>query len=386
MLAYNKIILENLAIQATVTKAAELQLITEEKASEIKRQYPAALYTPNFFVRLGLGLLTFFIVIAALGLLALITNMKSFAFISFLMGIACCVMLEIITVQKKHFGSGVDNVLMMSFIVFITASIVEFLGYGPSYEVVSGFLVFIISLFLLLRFTDSIMAFVFSLAAQFWLFYFLTVNQILARQIVPFIMIICAGLLYVMAKRAVRSKWNVYYQLPLKIVSIIALVSIYSMGNYYVVREVSFEKRLPDLNKDVIVFTGWFFWLWTIVIPVIYFTKGFKKKNLTFIRLGIILFVLSVLTFRYYHAILPVETAMILAGAIIIIITYGLITYLHSPHFGFVFAKSVSKKTDVLNLEGLVIGEVFGNRNAPEQQQTKFGGGSFGGAGAGDIY
>lgn len=386
MLAYNKITLENLAIQATVIEAAELRFITEEKASEIKLQYPADLYKPNFFVRLGLGLLTFFIVMAAMGLLALITNMKSFAFISFLMGIACYVMLEIITVQKKHFGSGVDNVLMMSFIVFITAAIVDFLGSGPSFEVVAGFLVFIISLFLLIRFTDSIMAFVFSLAAQFWLFYFLTVNQIFAGQMVPFIMIIGAGFLYFMAKRTVRSKWDVYYRLPLKIVSIVALVSIYGMGNYFVVRELSLEMRLPALNKGSVVFMDWFFWFWTIFIPVLYFVKGLKKKDLTFIRLGIILFVLSVLTFRYYHAVLAMEAAMILAGAIIIVITYGLITYLRLPHFGFEFAKPASKKADILNLEGLVIGEVFGNKNVPEQQQTKFGGGSFGGAGAGNSY
>ena len=74
MLAYNKTTLENLAIHEAAEEAADLNLISAQKENEIQIRYPVDLYSPNIFVRIGLGLLTIFIVLSSAGLIGLMTN------------------------------------------------------------------------------------------------------------------------------------------------------------------------------------------------------------------------------------------------------------------------------------------------------------------------
>lgn len=77
---------------------------------------------------------------------------------------------------------------------------------------------------------------------------------------------------------------------------------------------------------------------------------------------------------------------MLLAGIIVCGVSYLLMKYLKQPKGGFKFENLNRRKKDTDNLEGVVIAETFGHRVSSPQQETTFGGGSFGGAGAGDRY
>lgn len=387
MLAYNKNTLRNLAIHEQAEEAAHHKIISAENVKAIKLAYPVDLYTPNLFVRIGLAILTLFIVIAAVGLLALLTGFEGAGVMLTFCGLVCYGFLELMVVGKKHYNSGVDLILMISVILLLTTAVMDFLPYTVNDEVVASLCVFIISFYFAIRFADGLMAITASSALLLFLFYSIATMGIQARLMLPFIMIGASGVLYFAVKKISALKSAFYYDFAVKGIIVVALIALYVSGNYFVVREVSIDMFRFNLDKVRDIPMAWFFWLWTLAVPVVYIIVGLKKKDLVFTRLGILLSVFSVLTFRYYHAILPAETAMVLAGTLIIIITYSLVKYLRQPRYGFTFDDKNKKSADTLNLEGLIIGEAFGNKTAPQQQQgTTFGGGSFGGAGAGDTY
>ena len=386
MLAYNKTSLRNLVIQEEVAEAVHCQLLSPEKENEVTLHYPVDLYTPNLFVRIGLGILTIFIVLASVGLLALITNFHNAGAILFLLGAACYGSLEFMVSGKKHYNSGVDNILMMATIILFTSAIMEFLPSSVNGEVSVSLLVFFSSFYLTIRFADTIMGVVTAVASLLWLFYFVSTFGIVAQQIVPFIIMAASGLLYFVVQKIAGYKSSFYYQFLLKAIAVVALCILYLAGNYYVVREISIEMFRFNLNKNGVISLGLFYWLWTMAVPVVYIVAGLLKKDLVFTRLGIIFSVIAVMTFRYYHAILSAEAAMLIAGTLIVLVTYGLIQYLRQPRYRFTFKAANTKNENILNVEGLIIGEAFGNNPSVQHAGTKFGGGSFGGAGAGDSY
>lgn len=386
MLAYDKTTLRNMIIQEEAEEAAHYGLISAEKKIALQLTYPVDLYTPNFFVRIGLGILTIFIVLASLGLLALLTGFNNAGGLLIFSGLVCYGFLEMMTSRKKHYNSGVDNILMISVIIMITSAIMFLLPYTVNDGVVVSLCVFTLAGYFALRFGDGIMAVAAAVSLLFFVFFSISTLGAGARLALPFILIAASGALYFAAVQIGRWKIAFYYQFALKAVAIVALSAIYIAGNYFVVRETSLDMFRFQLNKSGNISMAWFFWLWTMAVPVVYTYVGLTKRDLLFTRLGVVLAAFSVLTFRYYHFILPAETAMILAGALLIAVTYSLIKYLGQPHHGFTFEDTSKKSADTFNLEGVVIGEVFGNKAAPQQQDTTFGGGSFGGAGAGDNY
>ena len=109
------------------------------------------------------------------------------------------------------------------------------------------------------------------------------------------------------------------------------------------------------------------------------------KRDLVFIRTGIVLFIVSILTIRYYYKLLPAEIDMLIGGLILIAVTYVFIKYLHAPKDGFTFQNTSGNRKELLNVEALIIAQVFGKSNT-KNKGFEFGGGSSGGAGATGEY
>jgi uncharacterized membrane protein len=128
---------------------------------------------------------------------------------------------------------------------------------------------------------------------------------------------------------------------------------------------------------------GWLFWTLTFTIPVAYFVYGIMKKDLVFARIGLLLSVVSILTYRHYYSVMPAEVAMLIAGSLLTMVAYWLTRFLKSPKHRFVFTKTSTSK-DMSALETLILVETTG-KETPEQN-GRFGGGDFGGGGAGGNY
>ena len=207
-----------------------------------------------------------------------------------------------------------------------------------------------------------------------------------AKAIAPFVIMIASLLLCFAVVKLKLKKNIVHYTGCLQMTELSALISLYAAGNYYTVRELS--NRLFHLNMqagDSIPF-GWIFWLFTILIPFIYLARGIQKKDAMLIRVGLILFAAIVFTIRYYHSLLPIEVMMVAGGLLLLIISYCLMKWLHQPKYGFTSRELISKNTaDKLNIESLVIAQTF-KPGTDAADNTKFGGGSFGGGGASGDY
>ena len=386
MLAYNKTTLENLAIHEAAEEAADVNLISAQKENEIKIHYPVDLYSPNIFVRIGLGLLTIFIVLSSAGLIGLMTNFESPTFILFLFAAGSFAMLTYMTATKKHFNSGVDHILMAATIIFLTAAFLQMLPQHINEDILASAVICIIGLCFFLRFADSIMAIV-----SFGAVVVLMLNISLyfgaaSGMLLSFAVMAFTAILYFVLQNNKSNRLTIYYSKPILVLQLLALATFYIAGNIYVVTEL-LKEFLPGAGSTSLpLWFRYFLWAFTALVPLVYIIAGVKYRGGILCRMGIACVAISILTYRYYYSILPAEAAMILAGSIVCTCSYLLTKYLKQPKGGFIFKDIQRRKNDTANLEGVIIAETFGQRETSLQQETTFGGGSFGGAGAGDRY
>lgn len=373
MTAYNHISLENLYHHEQLEAARTTGYLTIEQENYFKEKLPIDLYIPNLFIKIGLGVLTYFIILGSTGLLYLLLSINNAFNVFFVFcGIISYVFLEIMTKQKKHYNSGVDNVLMIASVAFIAGG----LSIDAHSETLLSLIVLLLSLWMTIRFADCLAA-ICSVISLLSLLYFSIGSSTFA--LTPFILIIAAGILYYFANKNNKLSTNFVYKPVLHIIAIVSLLSFYFCGNYFVINEMSNGVLLP-------IYVSAIFWLWTMLVPILYLIKGFTSKDLIFIRSGFLLTAVSVLTYKYYHTIMPVEQALLIAGIVLTAGSYILVQKLQKAQWGFIYNEANSIANKYENLEGIIIGEAFGHQQQAPEAHTKFGGGSFGGSGAGGNY
>jgi uncharacterized membrane protein YgcG len=127
---------------------------------------------------------------------------------------------------------------------------------------------------------------------------------------------------------------------------------------------------------------GFFFWAWTILIPFIYLGLGIKNKDVIILRTGLILVAAAAFTFRNYYHLMPIEGALSIVGIILLGICYMVMKYLKTPKHGFTYEDLEDGNfMDKLKVESLIVSETFSGTQ-PQGENTRFGGGDFGGGGA----
>lgn len=376
--------LYNKRVQEQALEALDQECIGKDSFKNIFRNHVTRLYTPNYFIRAALLLLTVVAVTFGSMLLSLVFKVSgSMVAVPVLFAGLTYAVLEWIVRKKQYYNAGVDNVLMFfSVLFFLNAVIVS--NYSDRSLVVS--IVGLLScLWIAVRFTDSFMAMLSYVAflASVFLSY-VKLGQV-AKETAPFVMMIVSAGSYIGMKKLMGNDRLLFYHSCFKWVKVLTMVSFYASGNYYVVKELNsamFDLK-PGLN-DTIPF-GWLFWLFTMAVPLVYVLNGIGKKDLIFIRTGLFLTAVSIATFRYYYSFIPAEIAMLAVGGLLSVISLVLMNYLKTPKRGFVFDGAQPKHKKTSALESLVLVAAPGNKD-PTEANTDFGGGSFGGGGAGDRY
>ena len=385
MTAYNPDSLKNLFVSEQAEEAYLAECIDDETYKKIILSHPVNFYSPNTFVQIGLGILTVFISMASLGILYMIAKPHNFYYLFFVFGLLSFAGLEVLINSNKHYNSGVDNVLLWSASGFTVIGLSGVVDNTLNNELVLSIISLLICTVAALRYSDRIMGIAAFISLYVFLFYFNKSYLPMAAFSFPFILISLSFLCWLLFKKLNENKSNFIYQNLCSVLSITAILAFYFSGNFFLVSELSkehFQLELSEANK---IYKA-IFWIWTMAIPILYIWKGIKEKDLIFTRGGILLFAVSVLTFRYYHSILPAEIALITAGVLLMISSYWLMDFLQTPKIGFRFKQS-GREGNLANLEALVIGEAFGHSQVqPTADPTQFGGGDFGGGGAGDKY
>lgn len=203
----------------------------------------------------------------------------------------------------------------------------------------------------------------------------------MAKATAPLLMMLASAIVYFILRTIGKMERMVLYLFSINTVKFLTLITFYASANYFVVKELRnqmFGLR-PSLHSGI--FLGWLFWLLTIIIPPFYVLYGVDKKDFLFIRTGIGLIAAAVFTIRYYHAILPTEIAMLIAGILLISISYFLIKYLSTTRKGYTFQNLHAADKNLLNAEALIIAQTF-STSAKAESSALYGGGSGAGGGA----
>ena len=385
MIAYNKTWLANLQLRDELKKDLRHCYLNEAEFKLITEKYPVGFYSPNLLVRVGLFILTCVIVFFADGLLSLMaasSNVIEKSSWFFFLGALSYTALELMVNLKFHYRSGVDDALLfisMCLLIAGFAIMVSELNIGFNYFPLSG-TVLLLSLFLSLRFADMLTSAVSCIA--FFAFIFFGSEKIgaMGLTIIPFIMMLASVGLYWLSYTNSRFSKFVNYENCLIIAQIVALLTLYASGNYYIVQTLS--DQLNGQHKPI-AFAA-FFWIWTMVLPFVFIWFGLKKKDAILLRTGLILTIAAAATFRTYYQLLPIDVMLTLAGAILLGIAYAVMKYLKTPKYGFTYAEpDEGDLMDRVKLESLVIAQTFSHAPAPPADKgVKFGGGDFGGGGS----
>lgn len=299
------------------------------------------------------------------------------------MSLICYGVLELMVRGKYLYNAGADNMLMIATVFFIIVALT--IDSFPDEYLYTSFMVTIVCSWLWFRFTDAFMGMLAYTAKFCFLFLLYIKFGAIAKSTAPFVMMAISAVAYFSMRKFSIKKEFIFYRFSAEVMAALALITFYAAGNYYVIRELSntmFELQLQP--GDSIPF-GWLFWVFTFATPVLYIFYGIKKKDIMFLRCGIILFVAPVFTVRYYYYILPSETVMIIAGVLVTAISYLLIQYLRKPRPGFTSEDTGYVNKELRQLESLVIAQVF-DKNKTVNEVVQFGGGSSGGGGATGSY
>lgn len=377
--AYNETWVENLHIQAQAAEWKAKNLLSEEQLEAVKEAFPEKFYRPGIFVKIGLF---FFGVIACtffVGFLSLFLYDGGSEIRFSMLSLICCVCflfsLEFLIKTRNLFHSGVDNALLYAavgagivpvFLVFENAPLWMYCLVGLAIVIPAT-----------LRYADLlgpvvIFGLLFTVLAD------LMMKFPLGKALLPFGVMILSAAIYFGS----RKNKALYYRECRQILELLSLVTFYLGGNYLVVRELN--AVISGLNLSIapqIAFAP-LFYFFTFVIPVLYVWVGLKTANRVLFIVGLLAFAFSAYTYLHYFSPLTGSQEMVLAGVLMIVASVALMKYLHTPRHG--ISDEQDRKRRYANLEAIIAAHQLGA--TPDGQGLEFGGGEFGGGGAGEVY
>ncbi len=379
MLIYNTQELDNRLMGMDADEAAAEGMISPETAGKIKTAHPFTLYSPNNFVRIGLALVSICCVVLGAGLIALLmldgigNNWEGFLLF---WGLLTYGVLEGWMAGHKHFRSGVDEGLLWSSACFLAFGIIAlYENYDTTHWVY--FVLTIIATWFSIRLAEPVM----TLTAWICGILFVLFASIMylpgAQFILPFLIMAISAAAYFATTR-MQPQWRFrHYDISLSVLRLAALLTFYMAGNYYVVHSLGNELLGMEGEPPL----PWLFWALTLCLPPLYIWMGLRRKDRIPLAAGLLLIAAAVFTVRAYHSVMPIETAMILGGIVLVAISYAAHRYLKTPQKGFTTQAMHTKHFGIEQLEGLIIAETM-QQTAQPQEPTIFKGGSGGGGGA----
>ena len=389
MIAYSTTDLDHLQVQEQTEACFQKGLVTEEELKIVKEHYPVQFYSPNYLMRIGLFIMCSVIIQFSSSLLNLMSmmayqNIKAVSSLLIISGLLSLVVLEWM-IRKGHYQSGVDDAFIFWSAVFLIAGINMTGEFSP---LSCSVIIFIISALWVMRYANPFISITACLSLLFLVFFSYLKAGDIARATMPFVLMALTGAIYIIVKLLADKYAFRHYSACITLIRITCLVCFYAAGNYYVVREAGVQFLHLALKEGEQIPLSWFFWSFTVFIPLLYIFRGLQQKDRILLRIGICLVAAAVFTVRHYYFILPLEFAMITGGCLLILLAYNIIRYLKQPRHGFTSRPDNEGTAFIFNqLESLIIAKAAASDiySAPADG-NRFGGGSSGGAGATGNY
>lgn len=380
-MAYNTDWLDRLN---TISAAAKLQthgLITDDQLRIAREQLRHPLYTPGFFVRIGLFLFSLIVVGALIGLVgvtisSVLTSEIAAGIFFMLMGAGCIAGLEYFTGTRNHYRSGIDDSLLYVSIINVIVGIVMISGLEDA--LVICFICLPLLIAATWRYMDSLTALA-GMAVLYAIVYLLAEQNILFLSWLPILFMTVSLACILACELKLRQEIPQYYRNILQVLKVASLLMLYISGNYAAVREFYISWSGYEI---IPVSRGYL--LSTFLFPFLFMYLGMKRRDRLFIWSGLMVLVAADATLKYRYPYMPLENLLVLSGAVILFVAWGTIRYLRRNPGTFTDdEKPGTGGESLLQLEGFVIGTTMGHQDAPATEGPEFGGGKFGGGGAG---
>ena len=204
----------------------------------------------------------------------------------------------------------------------------------------------------------------------------------LALYLLPFSGMLFATVLYITARTGQkRHDWR-HWHAQLMVVEILSLLLFYASGNYWVVQQTGADW----FHLEQVPITG-FFWTFTILVPVAYILLGLLKKDRILLDIGLACVAMAVFTFRFYFHVFPLAWTAVISGAALFALSYFSIRYLRTNANKFSY-EADRDATLLQEIEQQLIEQTISSQNPPNapEKRDSFGGGAFGGSGAGGDF
>lgn len=386
MKAYNETRLCNEYAQDVAERLYKEGVLSKEQWDRIKEAYADLSYNPNVFIKLLLfifGCVGFGMGSSMMAIFVMGTSFLGFAIISAIYAIGAFFMLRFLIKDRKFYFSGIDNALIYCILGAFVPLLYQIYDTAQLQEIWMAILLFLpLLLAATYIFGEPLVALGTFLSGLFIIASLLLKNPI-GKALLPFALMICAGITYWLLHKFSQKQTAFYWKIAIEWVSTAALVLFYVAGNYYVVREANAALNNLSSPAPEIAFAG-VFWFLTFVVPLLYWYLGFRWRDRLLLLLGLLGVVASVLTFRFYHAVLPTEWGMVLGGLVATAVAVFVTQYLKTPKHGFSNFPDTAEN-DTLGIQTVVLSQMTQNIQSADHG-LKLGGGDFGGGGAGEEY
>jgi hypothetical protein len=393
MISYSKTELDNTFLVAASKKLNQSGFIHFDQYKKLSKEILTLKTQDNLLIRLCLFVLGCIAYASVCGMLALFWSgisdynfddgLNVLIFIYALIGFGA---MEIFMVKgNKLFGYGLDDAVLLG----------AQLALGSGIAMVSDGNYFLISLFVALASVFSYLRYlnipslaVACLSCTASLAFLMLDYIEYGKSLLPFVLLLFAGFTYFIFRRILNNLQQPYYAKGILLAKSFCLILFYLAGNYFVVRELSYQLRENFYVKDTEIPFALFFWVFTFVVPTIYLVFGLLKKDKIMLWIGFLALGFSFFSFRVYHHVLSPEVALTMGGLLLFAIAYFAIKKLKIKEAGITFLPDrFTTENSLLNLEVLATASQFGVKpeiNNPSPME--FGGGGFSGGGAGESF
>jgi hypothetical protein len=396
MKAYNQQWIYNRDILTQSERWHRQGLLSDEQMTAIRKAYPVEFRRTNGFIEIGLFLFTTVAILACYLLPAsifssMMDSQTAYGVFNIAFGIGVGIVGGFLINRRLLYRNGIDNAFVVTLTGFLAFGLNQFLPDGLS---VATHCLFTLPLLLLVLwyYGDTLIAF-FSLAAFYTAIFDNLLKVSWGRDALPFVMMGVSLLLYIGARQIIiRTTDQSYYADPLNLVQWLSLIVLAASGNYFVVRElngllVDADLRKPMSTEAPQIGLPILFWVLTFAIPIIYLWQGLMKRNRILIILGALGLIAAFMTVHEYTALVPLNVALTIGGALLIGVAVAGIRYLSSPKQGFTDSPDDDSPNDLfINAASIAVVQATSTMPHGPKDDLQFGKGDFGGAGSEGRY
>ena len=374
MIIYSKADIENYIARKGALPPDEAMGGDNDSWNEFTLQFPYPFYSPHFFIRLGLFLLTLLVVLLTTALLWLMfgmsANVLGYGPLFIAMGVGCMLFSEYLARKKKHFQSGADEALHLSATMLTAFGLQAMMGL--SWWMTSALMAIFAALFFL-RYMNYWMAGVAVVCCMIFLNEFVSLFLPVFMYAIPLAAFALAGSYFSGEK---FSRKTSYYETGVLAARYLFLFAACFYTNYLCVSTIAGGRYSTFAELS-------FYKVTTILLPLALLVYGIIRRDKVLMHVGMISIFFAVYTaYVFLNASQPFLW-MAVFGSVVVIITVAVIRWLKFEPAGFSY-KPVKKSQSAAWMEVIV------SANAPQGSSSdghrNFGGGDFGGGGASGTF